>query len=161
MKFLDYYLSSGVRVISLFFGAVAGLLVGLFTDWKIGTLAGAGVTILSSVVLPIVLYCEDRPYAKIKETIKASFLIDERVRFTVKDGTVGGYFLLTDDSMIFLSLEKGDHRLELSRDEVTSVILGDNMTMSIFLNNRQYIRVISGVCEEMYGILREHDWRVG
>ena len=158
MKFLDYYLSSGVRVISLFFGAVAGLLVGLFTDWKIGTLAGAGVTILSSVVLPIVLYCEDRPYAKIKETIKASFLIDERVRFTVKDGTVGGYFLLTDDQLILLSLDKGEHRLELTRENVTSVILGDQITLNIFLNQKQYIRVISGVCHEMYDVLTREGW---
>lgn len=158
MKFLDFYLSSGTRTLSIFIGTLVGLVTSLFTDWKIGTLTGACVVILASVVIPIMLYREERPYTKAKEAINQPFLIDERVRFTVKEGTVGGYFLLTDDKLILLSMDKGEHRLELTRDAITSVILGDQITLSIFLNQKQYIRVISGVCEEMYGVLSREGW---
>ena len=158
MKFLDFYLSSGTRTLSIFIGTLVGLVTSLFTDWKIGTLTGACVVILASVVIPIMLYREERPYTKAKAAINQPFLIDERVRFTVKEGTVGGYFLLTDDKLILLSMDKGEHRLELTRDAITSVILGDQITLSIFLNQKQYVRVISGVCEEMYGVLSREGW---
>ena len=60
--------------------------------------------------------------------------------------------------MIFLSLERGDHRLELSRNDVRSVVLSENMTISVYLNEKQFVRVISGACEELYEVLREHGW---
>ena len=106
----------------------------------------------------IILYFEERPYNKAKEDIKQPLLIDERVRFTVKEGTVGGYFLLTNEHLILLSLDKGEHRLELTRDSITSVILGDPITLNIFLGQKQYIRVISGVCNEMYDVLAREGW---
>ena len=158
MKFSDYYLSSGSRTLSIFVGCIAALFVGIFTGWQIGLLVGCTVVILTSFVLPLVLFLQDRPYAAIKKTFKQPFLFDERVRFTVKDGTVGGFFLLTDESMIFLSLEHGDHRLELSRNDVRSVVLSENMTISVYLNEKQFVRVISGVCEELYEVLREQGW---
>ena len=158
MKFLDFYLSSGTRTMSTLIGTVAGLVTALFAGWEIGVIVGASVVIVASVVIPILLYREEKPYTKAKEAIKQPFLIDERVRFTVKDGTVGGYFLLTDDQLILLSLDKGEHRLELTRENVTSVILGDQITLNIFLNQKQYIRVISGVCHEMYDVLTREGW---
>lgn len=161
MKFLDFYLSPGTRTVSVFIGTVVGLVTSLFTDWMIGTLVGAGVIILASVIIPLWLYREERPYVKAKEEIAHSFLIDERVRFTVKEGSVGGYFLLTDEKLILLSMDRGEHRLELTRDSVASVVLGDEVTLSIFLDQKQYIRVISGVCQEMYGVLQNEGWVKG
>ena len=161
MKFLDFYLSSGTRTVSVFIGTLVGLVTALFTDWMIGTLTGACVVILASVIVPLVLYREERPYNAAKEAIDQPFLIDERVRFSIRDGSVGGYFLLTDDRLILLSLDKGEHRLELTRESVQSVILGDAVTLNIFLNQKQYIRVISGVCEEMYDVLTREGWIKG
>ena len=161
MKFLDFYLSPGTRTVSVFIGTVAGLLTALLTDWRIGTIVGGCVIILASVIIPLILYREEKPYTKAKQAINQPFLIDERVRFTVKEGTVGGYFLLTDQKLILLSMDKGEHRLELTRDAINSVILGDAVTLSIFLNQKQYIRVISGVCDEMYQILEREGWIKG
>lgn len=160
MKFLDYFLSRGVRVLSTIFGLIVGAIVWVFGGWQYGVLIGAGVTLLASLILPVVLYLEDRPYNKIKATIKQPFLLDERVRFTVRNGTVGGYFVLTDQHMIFLSLENGNHRLELAKRDVASVVLGESMSINIFLDNKQYIRLISGVCEEICEVLRENGWNV-
>lgn len=161
MKFLDFYLSSGTRTVSLFIGTVVGLITSFFTDWKIGTLVGGCAVILASVIIPIIMYHEEKPYNKAKTAINQPFLIDERVRFTVKEGTVGGYFLLTEEKLILLSMDKGEHRLELTRDAIKSVILGDTVTLSIFLDQKQYIRIISGVCDEMYQVLEREGWTRG
>ena len=161
MKFLDYYLSSGARTLSVIIGILSGAMVGLVCGvWQYGVLSGAVTTLLASVLLPIRFYRQDLPYLKIKETMKKPFLVDERVRFTVQGGTVGGFFILTESSMVFLSLERGDHRLELSRDDVKAVEMGENMTISIFLNDKQFVRVISGDCEAIYDILRDNQWAV-
>lgn len=160
LKLSDYFLLPGVRTLSILFGIIAGFAVWLFTIWQYAVLTGAGVALVASVALPISLYREDLPYARIKETIKQPFLFDERVRFTVRGGaTVGGFFVLTEKSMVFLSMEKGNHRLELNREDVKSVVWDhEHAALSIFLNNTQFIRVVAGNCEEMYGILRENGW---
>ena len=161
MKFLDYYLSGGARTLSVIIGILSGAMVGLVCGvWQYGVLSGAVTTLLASVLLPIRFYRQDLPYLKIKETMKKPFLVDERVRFTVQGGTVGGFFILTESSMVFLSLERGDHRLELSRDDVVSVICEQDTMINVFLNNKQYIRLISGVCPEICDILRQNGWRV-
>ena len=160
MKFSDYFHAPGVRFLAFLFGVFVGLPIFILMGWKFGVLTCAIVTVLASVILPIRLYRADLPYNRVKNTIAESFLFDLRVRFTVRNGTVGGHFLLTQKSMIFLSFEHGEHRLELSRDDVKAVELGENMTLSIFLNDKQFVRVISGECEEIYDILRENQWTV-
>jgi len=160
MKFSDYFHAPGVRTLAFLFGVFMGLPALIFMGWKIGVLVCAVVTVVSSVILPIRLYRADLPYNRVKKTIAESFLFDQRVRFTVRNGTVGGRFLLTQKSMIFLSFEQGEHRLELSRDDVKSVELGENMTISIFLSDKQFVRVISGDCEAIYDILRDNQWAV-
>ena len=160
MKLSDYFLMPGVRRMAVIFGVFLGVPAWLLFGWKLGVLTGAVVTLIASVLIPLRIYFADLPYAKIKQTIETPLLLDERVRFTVRDGTIGGFLLLTEKSMIFLSLERGDHRLELSRDEVCSVIRDEDMTIRIFLNNTKFIRVFSGGCEQICDILRDHGWRV-
>ena len=154
----DYFHLRGVRTISTALGLLVGSTVSLFTSWHYGVLSGAVVALLASFVIPLRLYLSDRPYEKLKQTIGDSFLIDERVRFTVRDGMVGGFFLLTAHTMIFLSLEQGNHRLELSREDVKSIELGENLTISVFLNDKQFVRLLSGNCEDIYRILQENGW---
>lgn len=160
MKYSDYFHARGIRTTSLFVGGMSGMMVGLLLDWRFGLLSGAVIALATSFLLPLMLYREDQPYVKIKESIAPSFLVDERVRFTVRKGVVGGYFLLTEDRMIFLSLENGEHRLELSRKDVQMIIAEAGMTLRIYLNNTQFIRMMSGVSEEICEILRQHGWSV-
>ena len=86
LRFADYFQSSGVRVLSVLLGLIAGGGVALLLSWQIGILVGASVTLLLSLILPISFYRADVPYRKIKETLTRPFLIDERVRFTVHGG---------------------------------------------------------------------------
>ena len=161
MNFFDFYLSTATRVTSVIFGLLVGAVTGFISGvWQYGVLAGAVIALAMSVILPLSLYRREIPYRKIKESIKKPFLVDERVQFTVRDGTVGGYFILTDSSMILLSLEGGDHRLELFREDVTMVTCNENMSISIFLNEKQYIRVTTYVCVEICDVLRQNGWRV-
>ena len=85
MKFLDFYLSSGTRTVSVFIGTLVGLVTALFTDWMIGTLTGACVVILASVIVPLVLYREERPYNAAKE---AGLVRSEGKEYVMKDGDV-------------------------------------------------------------------------
>ena len=83
------------------------------------------------------------------------------MRFIVKQGTIGGFFVLTSKSMIFLSRESANATLELSHGDVESVCLGeDEGTIDIILNQKQFIRVISNVDEEIVAILKENGWNV-
>ena len=145
---------------SITYGLMLGIPAGFLFDWKIGVLVGAVVALICSVLLPVIAYLQDRPYIKIKKTLAQPLLLDERVRFTVKDGTVGGFMVLTEKTMIFLSLERGNHRLELAREDVRYISCEEGVTISIFLNEKQFVRVISGVCGEICEILRENGWSV-
>lgn len=160
MKFSDYFFAPGVRPLSVFMGMLAGGLTALFAGWQYGVLVGAGAAVLLSVLIPVTVYRADIPYTRLKQTLEQPFLFDERVRFTVPNGSVGGYFILTQKTMVFLSLERGNHRLELMREDVKSVMLGEDSSLSIFLNNTQFIRVLSAGCEEMFRILRENGWAI-
>ena len=64
---------------------------------------------------------------------------------------------------------KESHNRNLTTKEIYSLFgplmithkiieLDENFTMSIFLNNTKFIRVISAACEEMYSTLRENGW---
>lgn len=158
MKFSDYFLAPGVRILSAIIGIPVGIITWIFTDWRFGILVGASVALILSVAVPCLLFWEDRPYNRIKKTLAKPFLFDQRVRFTVSGGTVGGYFILTDQSIIFLSVERGNHRLELSRTDVKSIVLGEDSTISFFLNNTQFVKVISAISEDLFYILRENGW---
>lgn len=162
LRFIDYFQAPGARTLAVALGAVSALTVSLFTGWQLALLIGASVALLVSLILPIVFYRMDMPYQRIKKKILSPLLVDERVRFTVKGGkTLGGFFVLTEQSMIFLSLEGGDHRLELSRKDVKTVILQeDRYSIRIFLNDTQFIEVLSGVYMELYDILLENHWNV-
>ncbi len=163
MKLSNYFLTPGVRSASTFFGLVTGLCTLLFSDWRFAVLVGASTAVITSLILPLLFYRADKPYFTIKSTLPQPFLIDERVRFVVRDAkggyALGGFFVLTQERMVFLSLSEGEHRVELSRADVHTVRLGDPATtLRIFLNETHYVEIISASCEEMYEILAGNGW---
>ena len=160
MKFSDYYLAPASRTVAAILGILTGFATGLFLGWQYGALIGCGTAILASVIVPWRVYLEERPYFRIKETIQGPFLIDKRVRFSIKGGSVGGYFILTQESMIFLSLDKGEHRLEFSRKDVSYVAIGNDMTIRVYLNEKQFVRIVSDMIDEMGDVLRANGWLV-
>lgn len=160
MKFSDYYLAPASRWVATLLGILSGVAVGLFTSWQYGALAGFGVAIAASVLVPLRVYREERPYNLIKKTLNGPFLIDRRVRFSIKGGSVGGYFILTRESMIFLSMEDGEHRLEFSRGDVQRVVLGKDMSIRVYLNDKQFVRMVSGMIEEIGEVLAANGWSV-
>ena len=63
--------------------------------------------------------------------------------------------------MAFLSLDHGgEHCVKLSKKEVRSVRLDEEGLLNIFLSDTQYIRVVSGVSEELFEIIRDNGWNV-
>ncbi len=160
MKLSQFFTLPGIRAFSVRTGIIVGIAVCIFSNWRFGVLIGAVVTLLSSLILPFVFYIKLLPYAKLKKNFPQPFLFDEPVRFTVKKGTVGGFFILTEKSMIFLSKECSNSTVELTRDKVRAVSLGKNFTIEIQIGNTQFIRVFSGACEELIEILRTNGWNV-
>lgn len=158
MKFSDYFFAPGKRLLSVIFGGICGLLVWGFAGWQYAVLVGATVALLTSFILPVRVYLAEKPYAQAKSTLPTPFIFDQRVRFTVSGGAVGGYMVLTDNLIVLLSMERGEHRLELKKSDVKSIVLGENMTISVYLSNTEFINVISEVAEEMFDILRENGW---
>lgn len=160
MKYSDYLFTPGSRVIATGIGVITGGIMSFLFGWELGLLSGAATAILFSFVIPFLVYRADVPYAKIKKTITSPIIFDERVRFTVRQGSVGGYFILTRDSMVLLSLERGDHRMELSREDVKKIFLSDPSGLCIHLGEKQYVRILSSYCEEMLNVLSENGWNV-
>ena len=162
MKFFDYFRLPHVRILSVVFGVISAAPLLLFFDWRYAVLVGASITLLTSLVMPILLYREDRGYQLIKKEIKKPFFIDERVRFTIEQGSIGGYLVLTDSNLILLSTEKGKHRLELTRSQISKIVVGEEqISLRIYVSNTQFIQVFSGACQEMYRILLEKGWGAG
>lgn len=158
MKFSDCFFSPAKRRVAVLLGIIAFVLFLLFFTPQIALLAGAVTTLVSSVILPVITYAELRPYDKIRKTIQQPFLTEQRVRFTVKGGTVGGFMILTEGSVYFLSMEKGKHVLELTRKDITALCLDEDYSIRFFINNNQYVRVLSARSQELYQLLLQHGW---
>ena len=119
------------------------------------------MAILVSVILPIAIYIKLLPYKRFKESLGRPVLIDAPVRFLAKRGMVGGFFFLTDDNLVLLSDEKEKPALELSQKDVTSIALGeDDGVVDIYLDQKQFIRFVCAIDEEVIDILQKHGWNV-
>ncbi len=161
MNFSTFFTSSGLRKISVYVGLLIGLGVSFFADWRVAVLVGAIVILVTSILLPTFFYVAFLPYARLKKTLPKPFLFDEPVQFTVKTGRVSGFFILTEKSMILLSRECQTQTMELTRDNILKTVVGkDPMTLDIYLNETQFIRVFSAVREELVRLLRENGWSV-
>ncbi|MBQ3013788.1 MAG: hypothetical protein IJD75_01455, partial [Clostridia bacterium] len=87
--------------------------------------------------------------------------LDAPVRFLAKRGMVGGFFLLTESNMVLLSDEKEKPALELSQKDVQSVALGEDVgVVDIYLDQKQFIRFVCAIDEELVEALAEHGWNV-
>ena len=60
--------------------------------------------------------------------------------------------------MIFLAMEKGKHRLELSKEDVCKISKDENFCINIYLNEREFVRVQTPVVEEMLRVLADKGW---
>ena len=69
-------------------------------------------------------------------------------------GVKHGLVALTKTDMV------DEEMLELAREDVRYISCEEGVTISIFLNEKQFVRVISGVCGEICEILRENGWSV-
>lgn len=160
MNFSHAFTNPSTRSFSIRIGILVGLITSLFAGWKYGVLVGAVATLAISLILPVLFYLAFLPYKRMKKNIPGEFLFDEPVRFTVKKGTVGGFLVITERTVVLLSGEVDEKRMELSRDQVRLISAGDGFTVNIYLNEKQYIRVFSGAYEEILSILREQGWNI-
>lgn len=164
MKFSNYFLSPVVRLLSLIGGilvggavAVYGLISKQFTGWIWGLLVGAGMAVLLSVFIPLRLWIAEAPYRRAKENLPQPLLWEQPVRFTVPGGVVNGYLILTKQSLILLSFERGEQRMDLPREEVQSIILEED-GIRIFLNDTKFISFSAIHAEQIYELLRREGW---
>lgn len=160
MKFSDYLQAPGVRPLSVAIGLLIGTGAALFTNWMMGVFVGAIAVLILSFLIPITVYVQDIPYLRIKKSLPRPFVFDERVRFTVQGGNaVSGYFVLTEDRMIFLTVEQGSHRLELARTDVRRILTDpQNYCINIYLDDQKFVRVQTPVSEQLLRMLNEKGW---
>ena len=164
MRFSNYFLSPVVRVLSLFGGfliggvvAIFGVFSGYYTGWIWGLLIGAGVSILLSIFIPLRFWIAEAPYRRVKKTLPQPLLLEQPVRFTIPDGAINGYLLLTEQSLILLSFVRGEQRMELAREDVQSIQLEEN-GIRILLNDTKFINFFAVDSEQIYELLRREGW---
>ena len=158
MKLSQAFATRGVRAFSVRLGLAVGLITSFFAGWKYGILVGAIATLAAALLLPILMYFAFLPYKRMKREIPGDFLFDEPVRYTVKKRTVGGFLVITENAMIFLSEETAVERMDVSREEVLRVRMGEELTVDIYLSETKFVRVSSEDCEEILDLLREQGW---
>lgn len=163
MKFSEFFTAPTIRATAIRFGVVVGAILAIFTDmdWRYAVIIGACVALLASVLLPLAMYIKLLPYKRFKESLGRRILIDAPVRFLAKRGMVGGFFLLTESNMVLLSDEKEKPALELSQKDVTTIALGEDVgVIDIYLDQKQFIRFVSAIDEEIVEMLSKHGWNV-
>ncbi len=160
MKYSDYFLSPATRRIATCMGLVVGTLTGLVSRWEYGLIGGVGIAILTTAVLPLVLYLQNLPFEQLKAKLKGPFLFDEQVLFLSPKGALGGYFILTDGTMVLMTRGRKKTCMELTREDVRSVRLEDETTLRVFLNETQYIRILFGAAEEIFESLASQGWHI-
>ena len=163
MKFSEFFTSPTVRSTAIRFGVIAGSILAIFTniDWRYAVIIGAAIAILASVLLPLIMYIKLLPYKRYKESLGRRVLIDSPVRFWGKRGMVGGFFLLTESNLVLLSDEKEKPALELTQKDVNSIALGEDVgVIDIYLDQKQFIRFVSAIDEEIVEMLAKHGWNV-
>ena len=163
MKFSEFFTAPSIRASAIRFGVIVGVIMALFTniDWRYAVIIGAAVALLASVILPLAMYIKLLPYKKFKESLGRPVLIDAPVRFLAKRGMVGGFFLLTDRNLVLLSDEKEKPALELSQKDVSTIALGEDVgVIDIYLDQKQFIRFVSAIDEEIVETLEKHGWNV-
>ena len=163
MKFSEFFTAPHIRSTAIRFGIIVGAILAIFTDldWRYAVLTGAGVAVLASVIIPLIMYIKLLPYKRFKESLGRPVLIDAPVRFLAKRGMVGGFFLLTEKNLVLLSDEKEKPALELSQKDVASIALGEDVgVVDIYLDQKQFIRFVCAIDEEIVDALSEHGWNV-
>ena len=163
MKFSEFFNAPTMRAAAIRTGVIVGAIMAIFTDvdWRVAILIGAVVALLASVVLPIVMYIKLLPYKKFKESLGRPVLLDAPVRFLAKRGMVSGFFLLTESNLVLLSEEKEKPALELTQKDVASIALGEDVgVIDIYLDQKQFIRFVSAIDEEIVETLERHGWNV-
>ena len=163
MKFSEFFTSPTVRSTAIRFGVIAGSILAIFTniDWRYAVIIGAAIAILASVLLPLIMYIKLLPYKRYKESLGRRVLIDSPVRFWGKRGMVGGFFLLTESNLVLLSDEKEKPALELTQKDVNSIALGEDVgVIDIYLDQKQFIRFVSAIDEEIVEMLAKYGWNV-
>ena len=163
MKFSEFFTAPTFRSTAIRFGVIVGGGLAVFTniDWRYAVIIGAAVAILASVFLPLIMYIKLLPYKRFKESLGRRVLIDAPVRFLAKRGMVGGFFLLTESNLVLLSDEKEKPALELTQKDVNSIALGEDVgVIDIYLDQKQFIRFVSAIDEEIVEMLAQHGWNV-
>ena len=163
MKFSEFFTAPTMHSTAIRFGVIVAAILAIFTDmdWRYAVITGAAVALLTSVLLPLVMYIKLLPYKKFKESLGRPVLIDSPVRFLAKRGMVGGFFMLTESNLVLLSEEKEKPALELSQKDVASIALADEVgVIDIYLDQKQFIRFVSAIDEEIVEALAEHGWNV-
>ena len=163
MKFSEFFTAPTMRAAALRTGITVGAIVAIFTqmDWRYAVLIGAVVALLASVVLPLAMYIKLLPFKKFKESLGRPILLDAPVRFLAKRGMIGGFFLLTEENLVLLSEEKEKPALELTQKDVASIALGEDVgVVDIYLDQKQFIRFVSAIDEEIVETLEKHGWNV-
>ncbi len=163
MKFSQFFTSPTMRAAAIRMGVIVGAIMALFTDmdWRFAILTGAVVALLASVLLPLAMYIKLLPYKKFKESLGRPVLLDAPVRFLAKRGMVGGFFLLTESNLVLLSEEKEKPALELTQKDVQSIALGEDIgVVDIYLDQKQFIRFVCAIDEEIVETLEKHGWNV-
>lgn len=163
MKFSEFFTAPAIRTAAIRLGVIVGAIMAFFTDldWRYAVIIGAGTALLASVLLPLVMYIKLLPYKRFKESLGRPVLMDAPVRFLAKRGMVGGFFLLTESNLVLLSEEKEKPALELSQNDVETIALGDDVgVVDIYLDQKQFIRFVCAVDEEIVEMLAQHGWNV-
>ncbi len=102
-----YYFQGGVKVIAILLGIVAGVVSRFFLSTPIALCIGAGAAIVSSLILALLFYLEDRPYRMLTAFLHTPTIVRERAMMQLQDAkALPACIYLYDGGMYLCSIQK-------------------------------------------------------
>lgn len=166
-RFLDCFQNPGVRKLATVGGVLVGVLAALlgwlsgrYIGWAVGLVAGAGTALAISMTLTGILWREEARYIRIFRSIPQTILAEYDILLGTRDGKRPGRMVLTADSIILLSLSKGNNdRMELSREDVREVRRQDaDRNLLLMLDETKFISVYPVDPDALYRRLSDEGW---
>ncbi len=157
---LKKYLSAGPAFLSVFVGGLAFLLSARFAGWRLALIYSLLMAAGLMLVLPFVLWIEDRKYRDVRERMGAAARFVLNANISVGGRPRNGYLILMDDALFVFCRDKRP-RLEwkVDRDDAVRVTLEDAVHLRVGESNTQTgFVVIASACGALFNHMREAGW---
>lgn len=128
----------------------------IFLEFKIALLSSLLFALGLMIVLPFVLFYNDRKYKSIKANINDDILLNENVNMIIDGKIRNEYLIVSTKKLHIISRDKKPYiEKHISFDNVNRINLKDEYSLNIYIEATKFYNIKSIKCKEIYDILKD------